>query len=30
LIATVDDSGAVHPVDLVVNGKSLGPKGASR
>ncbi len=30
LVATVDDSGAVHPVDLVVNGKSLGPKGASR
>ncbi|HKD39447.1 MAG TPA: GDYXXLXY domain-containing protein [Myxococcaceae bacterium] len=30
LIATVDDSGAVHPVDLIVNGKSLGPKGASR
>ena len=29
LIATVDDSGAVHAVDLVVNGKSLGPKGAS-
>lgn len=30
LVATVDDSGAVHPVDLVVNGNSIGPKGASR
>ena len=30
LVATVDDSGAVHAVDLVVNGKSFGPKGASR
>src|SRR6516162_7715393 len=30
LIATVDDNGTVHPVDLVVNGKSFGPKGASR
>jgi len=30
LVATVDNSGAVHPVDLVINGKSLGPKGASR
>jgi hypothetical protein len=30
LVATVDESGAVHPVDLVVNGKSFGPKGASR
>jgi len=30
LIATVDDSGSVHPVDLIVNGKSLGPEGTSR
>ena len=30
LVATVDNSGAVHPVDLVVNGKSLGSKGAAR
>ena len=30
LVATVDDNGTVHPVDLVVNGKSLGPKGATR
>jgi len=30
LVTTVDDSGAVHAVDLVVNGKSFGPKGASR
>jgi uncharacterized membrane-anchored protein len=30
LVATVDDSGAVHAVDLVVSGKSFGPKGASR
>lgn len=29
VVATVDDSGAIHAVDLVVNGKSLGPKGAS-
>jgi uncharacterized membrane-anchored protein len=30
LIATVDGSGAVHPVDLVVNGKTLGPKDSNR
>jgi len=29
LVATVDDSGALHAVDLIVNGKSFGPKGAS-
>src|SRR5262249_44427121 len=30
LVATVDDSGAVRAIDLVINGKSLGPRGASR
>jgi len=27
LVATVDETGAIHAVDLVVNGKSFGPKG---
>jgi uncharacterized membrane-anchored protein len=30
LVATVDDTGAIHPVDLIVSGNSFGQKGASR
>jgi uncharacterized membrane-anchored protein len=30
LIASVDDRGAIHPFDLVVNGNSFGQKSASR